>query len=74
LNIHGEASTDEFKLLPPAAEVELDQNKTSSQKKLYRSRKIRVGQMFAKDNIDSRVKDVKEIQVEQSMPFYQLLQ
>jgi hypothetical protein len=30
--------------------------------------------MFAKDNIDSRVKDVKEIQVEQSMPFYQLLQ
>jgi hypothetical protein len=28
----GEANTDEFKLLPPAKEVKLDQNKTSSQK------------------------------------------
>jgi hypothetical protein len=27
-----EASKDEFKLSPPAAEVELNQNKTSSQK------------------------------------------
>jgi hypothetical protein len=45
----GEASTDEFKLLPPAAEVELDQNKTSSQKICSGLENIRVGQMFAKD-------------------------
>jgi len=30
----GEASTDEFKLLPPAAEVKLDQNKTRVHKKI----------------------------------------
>jgi hypothetical protein len=34
----GEASTDEFKLSPPAAEVEFHQNKTSSQKNVLVSK------------------------------------
>jgi hypothetical protein len=47
----GEANTDEFKLLPPAAEVKLTKTKRVHKKIRTGLENIRVGQMFAKDNI-----------------------
>jgi hypothetical protein len=46
----GKASKDKFKLSPPAAEVELNQNKTSSQKIVSVSKTFRVARLFAMNN------------------------